>query len=575
MKSDRKSKNNLLLEPAPDRHALAEIVDTNQLQSLFESFYQLTGFGNAVVDNLGKVLVANGWQDICARFHRIHPETRAHCIASDIELAAIDQPGKFVIYKCRNNMWDMATPIVAGGYKLGNIYLGQFFLEDEEIDNRVFCEQARRYGFNEPDYLAALDKVPRWSRQKVEDVMRFYARMANLVAELGYSRLTLQKTLIEKDKAFAALEQEQREKNLILNNLAEHVSYLDPDFHIIWANDEVSSKHKKNGEELSEKTCYEAIYGRHKPCEPCPVARALQTGKVCSDTTQTPDGHYWRMTGNPVHNDHGELIGVLDISLDITDLVKAEKELEKLNKVLEDKVKERTNELEKLNRELDAFTYSVSHDLRAPLRHIEGFSKALLEDHSAGLDKAGKKYLERIITAGNRMDELICDLLNLSRVTRREVILNKVDLSEIVSSYLRFLCDKEPREQANFIVAPGLEACCDTGLLRIALENLLDNAWKFTAHNHSTVIEFGQTEIRGHRAFFVKDNGAGFDQNYASKMFKPFQRLHSEHEYPGTGIGLSIVSRIIDRHDGEIWAEGAVYNGAVFYFTLGSVNPAE
>jgi light-regulated signal transduction histidine kinase (bacteriophytochrome) len=173
------------------------------------------------------------------------------------------------------------------------------------------------------------------------------------------------------------------------------------------------------------------------------------------------------------------------------------------------------------------------------------------------------------------MDELICDLLNLSRLTRREISLKKVDLSAIVSSYLRFLNDREPRDMVDFKVTQGLEACCDSGLLRIALENLLDNAWKYTAHNHSTVIEFGQTEIRGRRAFFVRDNGAGFDQSYASKMFKPFQRLHSEHEYPGTGIGLSIVYRIVDRHGGEVWAEGSVDNGAVLYFTLGSINPAE
>ena len=171
------------------------------------------------------------------------------------------------------------------------------------------------------------------------------------------------------------------------------------------------------------------------------------------------------------------------------------------------------------------------------------------------------------------MDELIGDLLNLSRVTRREVSFKKVDLSVIVSSYLRFLNEREPRERVEFKVTSGLEACCDSGLLRIALENLLDNAWKFTAHNHLTVIEFGQTEIRGRRAFFIRDNGAGFDQSYASKMFKPFQRLHSEHEYPGTGIGLSIVSRIIDRHGGEIWAEGRIDKGAVFFFTLAHPSP--
>jgi signal transduction histidine kinase len=235
---------------------------------------------------------------------------------------------------------------------------------------------------------------------------------------------------------------------------------------------------------------------------------------------------------------------------------------------LEQKVEERTAALAAVNQELEAFSYSVSHDLRAPLRSIDGFSQALLEDYEAKLDTQGKDYLQRVRSASQRMGQLIDDMLNLSRVTRTEIRRETVDLSALAHTVAAGLQKAQPQRDATFVIAEGLVANGDEGLLRVALENLLGNAWKFTGKRPDTRIEFGAIEQNGTKAYMVRDNGAGFDMAYADKLFKTFQRLHEVAEFEGTGIGLATVQRIIRRHGGSVWAEGAVDQGATFYFTL-------
>jgi two-component system, NtrC family, sensor kinase len=223
-------------------------------------------------------------------------------------------------------------------------------------------------------------------------------------------------------------------------------------------------------------------------------------------------------------------------------------------------------ELERKNKELEAFSYSVSHDLRAPLRSIDGFSQALLEDYLERLDDRGKDYLRRVRTAAQRMSELIDDLLQLSRLGRAELKRERIDLADIARLVAADLRKNDPQRQANVVVEEGLWAEADSRLIRVALENLLGNAWKFTAQVEAPKIELGATP--GGDAFFVRDNGAGFDMAYVGKLFGPFQRLHAEAEFPGTGIGLAIVQRIINRHGGRAWAEGEAGRGATFYFTI-------
>ncbi len=227
-----------------------------------------------------------------------------------------------------------------------------------------------------------------------------------------------------------------------------------------------------------------------------------------------------------------------------------------------------TAKLEAANKELEAFSYSVSHDLRAPLRTIDGFAKMLAEDCGPSLDDTGKGYLEHIDAAARRMSALIEDLLALSQITTSEMRRSKVDLTEIAEIIADELRDGDPGRQALVVIAPGLVVNADPHLLRIALENLLRNAWKFTGKTPQTRIEIGCTKKGAEAVYFVRDNGAGFDMEFASKLFGVFQRLHREADFPGTGVGLAIVQRIITRHGGRIWAEAAPRQGATFYFTL-------
>ncbi len=225
-------------------------------------------------------------------------------------------------------------------------------------------------------------------------------------------------------------------------------------------------------------------------------------------------------------------------------------------------------DLEAKNNELEAFSYSVSHDLRAPLRAINGFTQALLEDHASVLPEEGKMYLDRVCTAAKRMGELIDDLLALSRVTRAELHFERVDLSALAASVVDELVRKDPGRQVELVIARDLFAAGDASLLRIVFENLLGNAWKYTSKQPRARIEFGSAESRGAPAYFVRDDGAGFNMAYVDKLFAAFQRLHSAQEFPGTGIGLATIRRIVQRHGGKVWAEGAVGKGAAFYFTL-------
>lgn len=266
----------------------------------------------------------------------------------------------------------------------------------------------------------------------------------------------------------------------------------------------------------------------------------------------------------PILDPKGEIIEWFGIASDITERKQAEETLNKLN----EDISARNRELLRLNKELETFAYSVSHDLRAPLRIMEAFAKAMLEDYAEKLDEAGRNYLVRIRHSADQMSLLIEDLLELSRISRQELSKMNYDLSYLASSIIWGLQEGDPMRNSEIVIAEGMRADVDPNLMRIALTNLLANAWKFTSKTEKTRIEFGAMKQEGKTVFFVMDNGAGFDPVNAEKMFMPFQRLHSASEFEGTGIGLAIVDRIIRRHGGTIWAEGEVGKGAVFYFSL-------
>jgi len=284
------------------------------------------------------------------------------------------------------------------------------------------------------------------------------------------------------------------------------------------------------------------LYGRRRDGSEMPIAVSLSPAK-------TPEG----------------VLVFCDIR-DVTEQRAAEQQIQEMNARLT-----RDNaELELLNKELEAFSYSVSHDLRAPLRAIDGFGQALLEDCADQLDDVGRGYLGRIRAAAQRMGLLIDDLLKLARVTRAEVSFEEVDLGRMAADIAGELQAAEPGRRAQVRIADGLRVEGDQRLLRIALENLLSNAWKFTGKQDEARIEIGRMEMNGTPTFFVRDNGVGFDMAHSSRLFGAFQRLHQEREFSGTGIGLATAQRIVRRHGGRIWVEAAPGQGATFYFTIGA-----
>jgi light-regulated signal transduction histidine kinase (bacteriophytochrome) len=249
-------------------------------------------------------------------------------------------------------------------------------------------------------------------------------------------------------------------------------------------------------------------------------------------------------------------------------LRRADAELLCLNAGLERRVKERTSDLERINRELEAFAYTISHDLRTPLRGIAGYARILEEDYAAKLDGPGHSILQRVQVTARRMGELIEDMLNLSRVSRAELRLETVDLAALARVTVDQLRAADPRRSVHFEIPAALNVRGDRALLAVVMANLVGNAWKFTGKRASARIEVGVTAAAGGPAYFVRDDGAGFDMQYAGNLFKQFHRLHDEREFPGNGIGLATVQRVVERHGGRVWADAVAGKGACFYFTL-------
>jgi len=277
----------------------------------------------------------------------------------------------------------------------------------------------------------------------------------------------------------------------------------------------------------------------------------------------------------------GKPLAIIELNSDITERKQAEAEsreageaIRTLNAELEERVATRTGDLERANRELQAFVYSVSHDLRAPLRAMDGFSRLLSTEYAGALDERGQHFLARVRAGAQRMGTMIDDLLQLSRVSRAELHRDRVDLSELAAQIAVELQAAEPDRRVEFAIADGLTAIGDPDLVRIALENLLGNAWKFTSTRERARIEFTSRECGDRREFVVRDNGVGFDMQHAGQLFRPFQRLHGANDFPGTGIGLASVDRIITRHGGHVSAQGEIGHGATFAFTLGATGEA-
>jgi len=372
-------------------------------------------------------------------------------------------------------------------------------------------------------------------------------------------RKQAEEALRHREEYFRALTENVLDVIVVLNRDAS-IRYKSPSFE------------QMVGKDRAGKNPFEFVHTDDIPNATETFAQLMQNPGATVHTEirgQHRDGswHTFEVIGKNLLDDSA-VAGIVANFRDITERKLAEQEVHRLNEELEQRVIERTTQLQAVNKELEAFAYSVSHDLRAPLRSIDGFSQILIEDYTDKLDEEGKDYLQRVRSASQRMGELIDDILSLSRVTRGEMRYEAVDLSTLAETIRTELQQSQPERQVEFIITPGLVAKGDSHLLRAALDNLLGNAWKFTKTRAPARLEFGMVKNNDQLAYFVRDNGVGFDMAYAEKLFGAFQRLHSPSEFEGTGIGLATVQRIIHRHGGNIWAESVVDQGTTFYFTL-------
>ena len=313
---------------------------------------------------------------------------------------------------------------------------------------------------------------------------------------------------------------------------------------------------------------FQVIHPEDRGAVQAALARAVEiTGQYETEYRAVrPDGSIRHMAarGKIQRDNSGLAVLMTGVCWDITDRKTAEEQIKRLN----DELLKRNDELEFANKELESFIYSVSHDLRGPIRHIYGFADLLIKGYADKLDEKGKRYFANICTGTEKMSRLIDDLLNLSRISRQEIQWKEINISEIAASIVSELREVNPGRVVEVDIKEELTVFADPGLIEVVLSNLLGNAWKFTGKTERPRIEFGIQELDGKNIYYVRDNGAGFDQQYVGKMFWPFHRLHSESAFEGTGIGLAIVDRIISRHGGKIWAEGAEEKGATIYFRL-------
>jgi PAS domain S-box-containing protein len=363
----------------------------------------------------------------------------------------------------------------------------------------------------------------------------------------------------------ALRESEDRYQN-ILDNMLEGCQIIGFDWRYLYLNDSAA----RYGRTVKDELLGYTILEKYPTIEDTEMFAVMQR---CMQERMTqhkdfeftyPDGSqaWFEFSIQPVPE------GIFILSLDITERKQAVEMLQNMNEELEQRVAERTRQLQATYKELEAFSYSVSHDLRAPLRAMDGFSRVLEEDYAERLDDEGKNHLARIRANSNRMGQLIDDLLELSRLTRSEMRHEQIDLSAVVRRIAAELREQYPDHSVELKIEDGIAVTGDARLLWAALSNLLGNAWKYTGKQPKPQIEFGTTEHEGQCIYFVRDNGVGFDMAYVGKLFGTFQRLHGANEFPGNGVGLATVQRIIARHGGRIWAEAAVGQGATFYFSL-------
>lgn len=538
---------------------LPGFIDIPAIQALMDDFYALTHIPMAIIDLKGRVLVGVGWQPICLRFHRVHPETHANCIESDLLLSAGVPVGEFKLYKCRNNMWDIATPIMVGNQHAGNFFSGQFFFDDELPDYDLFRAQARQYGFNEEEYLTVLDQAPRLSRETLNRAMAFFVMLAQMISRLSYSNFMLVRSLAEREALMSSLRESEQRWATTLTSVGDGVVATDEEGKITFLNHVAEELTGWTLLEAAQKPVEEVfrVMNESNHQEVCnPVRRALETAH---GTELDNDALLVRKDGTkiaiddsaaPIRSTNDQILGAVLVFRDITER------------------RRREQEIARSNQELEQFAYIASHDLSEPLRKIEVFGN-ILTNASSRLDERERDHVQRMISSARRMRQMVDGLLILSRVSTQEQTFSQVDLTEIVKEVLGDL--EVQIKQTDGRVEVGYLPCIEADKLQLyqLFENLIGNALKYHRPGTPPVIKITSQAISPIMVqILVEDQGIGFEECYVERIFQPFRRLVAKSQYEGTGLGLAICKRIVERHNGSITARSIPGQGSTFVVTL-------
>ncbi|MEN6439166.1 MAG: PocR ligand-binding domain-containing protein [Syntrophobacter sp.] len=561
-------------------YRFADLIDFDQTQKLLQHFAESVGVAAAIVDREGTFMITSSrWQRICTEFHRANPKTARRCIESDTLLANALQEGKFFsLYRCRNGLTDAASPIIIEGHHLANAFIGQFFIEKPDIE--FFRLQAKEFGYDESAYLEALAEVPTVSKEILPAILSFLTSFAVMLGGLTLKQLRQKAAEEELRKAQKELEAQNemlRRYEMIAEQSRDIILFMRrDDGRILEANLAATKSYGYSHDELLKMKVHDLLARERVEHIAARMEEADKRGILFETVHRHRDGGTFPVEVSSRGATVGDTRTIISVVRDITERKLMEEELRRSHDELELHVRERTasltealEKLERMNQELAEFAHVASHDLQEPLRKIQAFGDRLRSKCCEKLDDTEKHYLARMEAAANRMQRLIRDLLNLSRIATGCEPSETIDLEEIAQEVAQIF-ELQLRSSGGRLEIGGLPKLeADATQMKQLLQNLIGNALKFQKQGAKPHVRVHCTS-RGEKdcQICVEDNGIGFDDKYRDRIFAPFQRLHGNSAYEGTGMGLAICRKIVERHGGQIAARNRPEGGSVFVITL-------
>ncbi len=548
--------------------ALASVINTVEIQAIMDDFYHLTNKATAILDLNGKVLQASGWLDICTKFHRINPETACNCRESDIHLAENVKPGEYVAYKCKNGLWDVVTPLYIGDRHLGNIFTGQFFFDDDKVDEEFFIDQADIFGFDKESYLEAVRKVPRISRESVDHLMSFLVNFTTYISRIIIANSQLEEESRERKRVVEALNESETHLRTLIRAIPDLVWLKDLDGIYLLCNSRFEDLFGAKEEDIIGKTDYDFVDRKMADFFRKNDQRAMKSGRPCKneeDVTFKNDGHHeiLETIKTPMYRRDGRLVGVLGIGRDITDRRRADEE-----KVRLEEKYHRAQKIESIGR----LAGGVAHDLNNLLSPVIGYGEMLEEYFSQ--DEEQREYVEEILKAGFRARDLVQQLLAFSRKQTLEY--KPLNLNEVIKEFKKLL-KRTIREdiEIELSLLPDIPIImADIGQIEQVIMNLAVNAADSMPQGGRLTIETGCTCLDENYAdtledvktgryvmLAVSDAGCGMDDMVVNQIFEPFFSTKGDY---GTGLGLATVYGIVKQHKGDIWVKSSPGVGTTF-----------